>query len=173
METNHKIIITPRTKIFELIEAYPTLEDILIQYVPAFKKLKNPVLRRTIAKVATLQQAAAIGNVKVEELVNTLRKHVGQDLMEINEMGKYVTEKPSWFRAEAVVKELDARDMLARGEHPVNQVIADLKTLKESEIYKLVVPFLAAPLVDKAISLGYKHWIHQVSDEWFEIYFAK
>jgi len=43
--------------------------------------------------------------------------------------------------------------------------------LKESEIYKLVVPFLAAPLVDKAISLGYKHWIHQVSDEWFEIYF--
>ncbi len=34
----------------------------------AFKKLKNPVLKRTVAKIATLQQAATVGNVKVEDL---------------------------------------------------------------------------------------------------------
>ena len=73
------LIITPKTKVLELIETYPELEDVLIQYAPAFKNLKNPVLRRTVAKIATLQQAASIGGVKTEELINRLqigRAHV-------------------------------------------------------------------------------------------------
>ena len=54
---DQKLIITPKTKVLQLIEAYPHLEDVLIEYVPAFKKLKNPILRNTVAKIATLQQA--------------------------------------------------------------------------------------------------------------------
>lgn len=52
----NSLIITPKTKVLELIETYPELEDILIEYAPAFKKLKNPLLRKTVAKIATLQQ---------------------------------------------------------------------------------------------------------------------
>ncbi len=66
-----------KIKVLELIETYPELEDVLIEYAPAFKNLKNPVLRRTVAKIATLQQAAAIGGVKTEELINRLRKRGG------------------------------------------------------------------------------------------------
>ena len=72
METP-KLIISPKTKVLQLIEAYPQLEDTLIDYVPAFRKLKNPILRNTVAKITTLQQAATIGNVKVEELINLFR----------------------------------------------------------------------------------------------------
>ena len=75
MET-HKLIISPKTKVLQLIETYPQLEDVLINYVPAFKKLKNPILRKTVAKIATLQQAAVVGNVKVEDLINLLRQEV-------------------------------------------------------------------------------------------------
>ncbi|MGD8491813.1 MAG: DUF1858 domain-containing protein, partial [Anaerolineae bacterium] len=52
-------IIAPKTKVAELISAYPQLEQVLIDYVPAFEKLKNPVLRKTVARITTLQQAAA------------------------------------------------------------------------------------------------------------------
>ena len=79
---NHTLIISPKTKVLQLIETYPQLEDVLINYVPAFKKLKNPILRKTVAKIATLQQAAVVGNVKVEDLINLLRKEVGQDTIE-------------------------------------------------------------------------------------------
>jgi hypothetical protein len=68
-----------KIKVLELIETYPELEDVLIEYAPAFKNLKNQVFRRTVAKIAKLQQAAAIGGVKTEELINRLRKEVGQD----------------------------------------------------------------------------------------------
>lgn len=169
----NNLIITPKTKVLELIETYPELEDILIEYAPAFKKLKNPVLRRTVAKIATLQQAAAIGNVKTEDLINRLRKEVGQDLVTSEGGTEYNYQKPQWFSEEKIMARFNAAEMLAAGEHPVNQVLADLKQLGEGKIYQLIAPFLTAPLIDKATSLGVKHWIDKRSDGEYLIYFVK
>lgn len=168
----NELIITPKTKVLQLIEAYPELEDVLISYVPAFKKLQNPVLRRTVAKIATLQQAAAIGNVKIEDLINKLRAQIGQDLFNQSENNMYNTEKPNWYNETLIASELDARAMLAAGEHPVNQVMADLKVLEEGKIYKLTAPFLPAPLIDKASSLNFNHWVTKQQDDLFVIYFS-
>jgi hypothetical protein len=173
MENKENIIISPKTKVLQLIETWPQLEDVLIDYVPAFSKLKNSVLRKTVAKIATLQQAAAIGNVKVEDLINRLRKEVGQDLIGESEKGGYNIIKPHWFTESQIQKVLDAREMLAAGEHPVNQVMADLKQLPARKIYKLEAPFLPAPLIDKATSMEIEHWVNEISEAEFEVYFYK
>lgn len=173
MKAKELLIITPKTKVLQLIEAYPKLEDVLIGYVPAFKKLKNPVLRNTVAKIATLQQAASIGNVKVEELINVLRKEVGQDILSLDGDTTYNNQKPIWFDESKISKELDISEMLAVGEHPVNQVIADLRSLPEDSIYKIIAPFIPAPLIDKATSLDFEHWVDQQKDEQFLVYFKK
>ena len=169
---SHKLIINPRTKVLQLIETYPHLEDVMINYVPAFKKLKNPVLRRTVAKIVTLQQAAAIGNVKVEDLINLLRKEVGQDMIESADEADYITEQPAWFDPSKVKTELDIREMLDSGEHPVNQVISDLRKLQPGEIFRVVAPFVPAPLIDKAISLEIDHWIDQEKERLYSVYFS-
>jgi hypothetical protein len=168
-----EIIIAPRTKIAELIEAFPQLEPVLIDYVPAFERLKNPVLRRTVAQITTLQQAAAIGNVDVEDLINRLRREVGQDLSSGGTSAAYTTEQPAWYSEARVVAELDAEGMLAAGEQPVNQAISDLQALDPGDIYKLVAPFMPAPLVDKASSLGISHWLTRQDDGGFTIYFCR
>ncbi len=168
-----EIIIAPKTKVTELIGAYPQLEQVLVDYVPAFEKLKNPVLRKTVARITTLQQAATIGGVNVEDLINHLRREVGQDLFSGAAAAAYVTEQPDWFSETRVVSELDAKDMLAAGEQPVNQVIADLNALGQGDIYKLVAPFMPAPLVDKASSLGISHWVTHKDDQEFVIYFCR
>jgi hypothetical protein len=168
-----ELIIAPKTKIAELIEAYPQLEQVLIGYVPAFEKLRNPVLRRTVARITTLQQAATIGGVKVEDLINHLRKEVGQDRFSGEVAAAYATEQPGWFSATRIASELDARGMLAAGEQPVNQVIADLQALDQGAIYRLVAPFMPAPLVDKASSLGISHWVTQEDDQELIIYFCR
>jgi hypothetical protein len=167
------LTITPRTKVSELLEAYPELEQVLIAYLPAFKKLRSPVLRRTVARVTTLQQAATVGNVSVQDLINRLRKEVGQDLYSGESAPGYATEQPDWYLKERVVSEFDAREMLAAGEQPVNQVMADLNSLDAGAIYKLIAPFVPAPLVDKASSLGLAHWIQRMGDEEFIVYFYK
>lgn len=173
MNTENTLIITPKTKVLQLIEQYPELEDILIEYAPAFKKLKNPVLRKTVARVATLQQAATIGNVKVEDLINRLRKEVGQDLLQETEDANYNVKRPAWFGEEKIEMELDAGEMLEEGNHPVNQVISDLKKLPGGKIYKLEAPFVPAPIIDKATSLNFEHWVDKKSTEEVEVYFFK
>lgn len=168
-----RLIITPKTKVLQLLEAYPQLEDVLIAIVPAFKKLKNPVLRRTVARVATLQQAAAVGSVKTEDLINRLRREVGQDLYGESAGTIYNTAKPAWFDGARVVTELDARPLLAAGEQPVNQVMADFKAMVPGTLYKLSAPFLPAPLIDKGSSLGLEHWLVKEGEDAFVVYFYK
>ncbi|MEA2077390.1 MAG: DUF1858 domain-containing protein, partial [Candidatus Marinimicrobia bacterium] len=159
------MIITPKTKLMQLLDAYPQLEDELMEYMPAFKELKNPILRKTVARIATLQQVASIGRVKVEDLINVLRKEVGQDLFSENAETTYVTEKPAWFDKALITTEFDIRNMLADGEQPVNQAMSDLGKIETNSIYKVIAPFIPAPLIDKASSLNISHWVAKDNDE--------
>jgi uncharacterized protein (DUF2249 family) len=170
-----KLLITPKTKIYDLLEAFPELEDILIGSAPEFKKLKNPVLRKTITRITNIGQAAIIGGLNVEELVNRLREKVGQNTLEqLDDSGtKYVTACPGWFRKEAVSQTIDIREMLNMGEQPVHEVLAAIKKLNENEILEIIAPFIPAPLLDKTLSLEYKHWLDKKSDSEYTVYFSK
>jgi len=170
-----KLIITPKTKIYDLLEAYPQLEDTLIASAPEFRKLKNPILRKTITRITNIGQAATIGGLHVEELVNRLRGEVGQGHIEqLASTGiKYTTIRPGWFKKEAVITTLDIREMLNRDEQPVHEVLAAIKKLGANEILEIIAPFIPAPLLDKTISLGYKHWLDRRSEEEFRVYFTR
>ena len=86
--TRENIDITPNVTVHNLLKVYPELEDVLIGIAPRFQKLKNPLLRMTVAKVATLKQAAFVGGVPLDDLINILRRAVGQPVTnEKNENG--------------------------------------------------------------------------------------
>jgi uncharacterized protein related to proFAR isomerase len=131
-----KLIITPKTKIYDLLEAYPQLEEVLIAKAPKFEKLRNPVLRRTVAKITNLGQAAAIGGVNLEDLINDLRTEVGQaTVADLGEsQAHYNTKQPEWFDKARITNSLDIREMLLEGEQPVHEVLASIKELNEDEI---------------------------------------
>jgi len=171
---NFELIITPRTKVYELLETYPQLEDILIEIAPVFKKLKNPVLRRTIARVTTLQQAALVGQVPAHQLVNTLRQKVGQDTLEgLEAIAPGQTVKPSWLKDNMIVKRLDARPIIEQGGHPLGEVLTGVGDLKPGEIFELVTPFLPAPLIEKVVSQGFDNWSDKKAEDHFINYFFK
>lgn len=169
----NNLIITPKTKLYDLLETYPTLEAVLIGEAPQFKKLKNPVLRKTIARVTTLAQAAVVGGLKVEALVFKLRAAVGQenvaglDLEDI----QIQTEKPDWFDSTAIVETLDVREKLNQGEHPIHDMMSAIKKLNPNEVVKVIVPFIPAPMIEKASSLSYQHWLVEQSPDEYWVYF--
>lgn len=191
------LIITPKTKIYDLLETYPQLEDILISKAPEFRHLKNPLLRNTIARVTTIAQAATIGGLAVEALVNELRTQVGQDntvaFMGTSESvgssgyphatdaagateetgNSYTTEQPNWFNPGDIQETFDAGILLNRGEHPVHEVLSKLKKLEDDEILDVIAPFIPAPLIDKATGLGYNHWLKQETGGNWHIYFKR
>ena len=170
-----KLIITPKTKIYDLLESYPELEEVLISAAPEFKKLRNPVLRKTITRITNISQAATIGGLNVEELVNRLRETVGQENIEqLDDTGaKYITSRPDWFKEDSVVNTIDIREMLNRDEQPVHEVLASIKKLNENEILEILAPFIPAPLLDKSLSLEYRHWLLKKDTGDYRVYFSK
>jgi hypothetical protein len=170
-----KLLITPKTKVYELLQAYPDLEDTLMSMAPEFKKLKNPVLRNTIARITSLGQAAIVGGVNVEEMVNRLRQEAGQgDMKDFSETGTaYNTTRPEWFEHKQIVHSINISAIINAGEQPVHEVLSWLKQLKEKEILEIKAPFIPAPLLDKSLSLNYRHWLLKVSEEEYLIYFER
>jgi DUF438 domain-containing protein len=65
--------LTPQTRIHDLLDAHPGVLEFLAGYRPEFAKLRNPVLRATLGRVATLETVASMGGVPVGRLIEDLR----------------------------------------------------------------------------------------------------
>jgi hypothetical protein len=174
MGKQQALLITPKTRVGELLDTYPALEPVLMDLAPAFKKLQNPVLRRTVGKVATLQQAAALGNVSISEIINTLRLEVGQALFdepgiqsEINE------EEPGWFNKEKVKVRFDATPVINAGQNPMQEILKNLDKISQEDIFLLITPFLPAPIIELIGKKGYDHYCLNIDDEVFHTYFFR
>jgi hypothetical protein len=173
IETN-KLQITPQTVVADLLNNYPELEDKLIEIAPVFKKLKNPVLRKTIAKVTSLKQAAVIGNVKLPTLINELRKIVGQDTLIISKQEDNANiEKPGWIKEENIKLKYDVIEDLENGVHPVAKVVKDIETLSGDEVYLLITPFVPLPLLDIVNKKGFASHSEKNEENKFSIFIKR
>lgn len=83
------------SNILDLLKQHPYLVDALAEYSPSFEKLRNPVLRNTLGRVATLGQAAGMAQVKPLDLL----MFVAQEIM--RQTGEPVTVVPPEVAAPA------------------------------------------------------------------------
>ncbi len=151
--------ITAGTKVAALLSEHPELEDLLISMSPAFVKLRNPVLRRSVARVATLRQAAAVGDLEVAELVNELRVAAGQDPlaeMAVEEV-EYFGPTPDWFDGSAVTKVLREQD-IDPDVVPIKPLLRAVRDLDDGEIVELITDHLPAPGSDILRRRGHRVW---------------
>ena len=68
--------ITPKTTVHTLLKEYPFLLEFLAGYHPEFGKLTNPVLRRTMGRMATLEKASQMANVPLNQLIGDIAGEV-------------------------------------------------------------------------------------------------
>jgi hypothetical protein len=172
MGKKQALLITPKTRVGELLETYPELEPILMELAPAFKKLQNPVLRKTVGKVATLQQAAALGKISLSEIINTLRMEVGQALFEGKGTASEINEeKPEWFSDEKIKVRFDATPVINAGQDPMQEILKNLDKISQEEIFLLITPFIPVPIIELITKKGYVHFCLNIDEDVFHTYF--
>ncbi len=162
-------IVNPTTKVGPLLDAHPELEDVLIAISPEFRRLKNPLLRRTVARVATLEQAARIGGVPVPELIARLREALGQASPEAMPAGPGAADdaaEPAWLVGATPAATLEAEAILASGKTPVGVFVERLSHASPGEVVLLVSPFNPAPLVDAVKAKGYGVFVRCAGQRW-------
>jgi hypothetical protein len=166
--------ITPAVTVHALLEAYPELEEVLIGIAPPFKKLRSPLLRKSVAKVATIKHISSVGNVPLNDLLNTLREAVGQSSStESYADEEYFGEQPEWFAAEKVSLSIDENKVADKNTMTLVTILTEAKNVRQGEIIELVTSFLPAPGIDILKSKGYSVWTHRVSDDLMKSYFLK
>jgi DUF438 domain-containing protein len=76
--------LEPGGRLDDLLKAYPFLLEFLAGLSPKFAKLRNPVLRKTVGRLATLQQVAGLGDMEVDKLLAAIgaeiRRVTGEEL---------------------------------------------------------------------------------------------
>ncbi|MCU0229152.1 MAG: DUF1858 domain-containing protein [Bryobacterales bacterium] len=178
------LAIHPNTKVGDVLDAYPAVEEKLIAFVPAFAKLRNPILRKTVARVATLEAAARMASIPARELVMFLREQTGQgegledgstsSLPAVSDSSRpHETEVPAWVTGGRAAVTLDADAMLAAGEHPLGAIHTQLAALEPECYLRLLSSFLPAPLFDAMRSAGVAVYWRQTGAAMYETYLAR
>jgi hypothetical protein len=151
--------ITSRTKLFDLLKAYPELEERIISLAPPFKNLRNPVLRRTVGQLATLEKVAQMGQQDVTELVNSLRRAVGHEELGAAASSRtivppaYSAADPDWLAWEPQYV-VDGVELLRNGEIPVQHVNELLPSLDPDRYILLVTDFKPTPMLEALAKQG-------------------
>ncbi len=168
--------ITSSTKVAALLEEYPELEEVLIGMAPPFKKLRNPILRKSVAKVASLGQAAAVARMPAADLVNQLRAVVGQAPIAAEDVGEpvsYFSEQPDWFDEAKIVVSIDEREGGDQARMAITAVLEAAVRAERTEIVELITTFVPAPGIDLMRKKGLLVWCVQREPELVKTYFSR
>ena len=166
--------ITLETKIADLLNDYEGMKDILIKINPKFKKLNNPVLRRTLAKIAGIKQAAIVGGMDPIDLLNQLREAVGQVTLDMETPEEVVEAKgkPEWLSKEPI-SSLDANKLLDEERNPLAELHKALKSIGNGDVIAIAADFRPEPLIDEMQKAGHEVFVQEVTRGNFITYIKK
>lgn len=157
--------ITLESKIGKILDEYPFLEEELIKLNPKFKKLKNPVLRRTVARIASVKQAAKVGRMDPAELLNFLRQKVGQAPLEVK-IENQEEMAPDWITNEPKVI-IDGNKILDEGKNPLAEIVKATKELSRGDVIVLLTDFCPQPLIDEMKKRGHQVFSSAEDERYF------
>ncbi len=172
--------ILPSTKVAALLDAYPELEEPLIAMAPPFKKLRNPILRKSVAKVASLRQASVVGRIDPTAMIDALRELVGQPPLgetattstESVSEAAYLGAAPAWFERSCVAYVHDDRvedsDTMA-----IVVILKRLRGFEARQVVELITTFLPAPGIDAARNKGILTWTTREGEDLYKTYLTR
>ena len=153
--------INSNTKISDIIKENEGAIDTIATINKHFKKLKNPILRKVLAPRVTIADAAKIGGVTTELLLDRLSSigfEIANDTNE--ELQNHSTGKENHFKEKEIV-EFDARPELEKGVDPFKSIMRELKSLPDGKVLKIINTFEPLPLIKILSEKGYAYKVER------------
>ncbi len=176
-------MITKDWKVSKVLEEYPQTLEVFVAATPHFKKLRNPLLRKVLAARVTVQQAANIGGVEVEELLRKLNASIGVEYVPQNSApadrpGEHAEEFEHVNRAivETIAREevvLDVRPIISSGFDPLKVILQTVRGLKQGQALHLINSFEPIPLYSVLGDRGFEHFTRNVQGVWHVWFFRR
>lgn len=178
------MVIRAEDRVSRVLEQDEGLVDVLAAASPHFERLRSPAMRRVMARLVTVGQAARIAGVPVDELLARLNAAAAGPPTasnESNEVKEMTTEErtaegvpPALAGVpEARVVDLDVRDALRRGEEPFSRIMAARQALPRGHVLRLRAIFEPAPLYAVMGKQGFLHWTETLAPDDWRVWFYR
>ena len=162
-----KPVIAAGDLVGAVLERDLALIDVFIRHSRHFEKLRNPMLRRTMARLVTVEQAAGIAGVATEVLVRDLNAAIGADVAATHSQRPAPTVAPVARPPERREVDLDLRDDLRKGREPFSRIMAAAGALRDDETLHLRAIFEPVPLYTVLGKRGFSHEsLAHAADDW-------
>ncbi len=165
------IPISAHDKVSDVLARDESLIDVFVRLAPHFAKLRNRTMRRVMARLVTVDQAARTANIPTERLVRDLNAALGlgDARPSIEAPASASDAKPSDERhpADAPVVELDVREDLRQGREPFSRIMSAVAALRDDDVLRLRATFEPAPLFTVLGKRGFSHEsTAHAADDW-------
>ncbi|WP_207422975.1 DUF2249 domain-containing protein [Desertivirga brevis] len=137
-----------------------------------FRRLRNPALRKLLAKRVSISDACRIANCKEEEFLKSM-KEIGFEVnngiveMEVEPSDAFVIPDKS------LVVELDVRPVISANQDPLKIILQQIERLNENQCLKLINSFEPLPLISLLGKKGYESYTERVTENVVITYFKK
>ena len=170
------MVIARTDRVSTVIGRDESLIDVFASLSPAFERLRSPGMRKVMARLVTVEQAARMAGVDADELVSRLNGHeaardvAANTMTEADNVAAMDTgSKPAALAAidnERIVV-LDVRDELRAGREPFSLIMGALRSVPEGGALVIRAIFEPVPLYAVMKRQGLEHWTEELAaDDW-------
>jgi uncharacterized protein (DUF2249 family) len=163
--------VSPHDKLSDVLARDESLVEVFVRAAPHFSKLRNRAMRRVMARLVTVEQAARTANIPPERLVRDLNAALGlvddRPTIDVSAIAPNVAPSDERHPETAPVVELDVRDDLRHGREPFSRIMSAVAALRDDEVLHLRAIFEPAPLFAVLGKRGLAHESRShTADDW-------
>ncbi|HEY1015829.1 MAG TPA: DUF2249 domain-containing protein [Herpetosiphonaceae bacterium] len=166
-------MITPSMTVADVLARHPQALAVFVAQHPSFARLRSPALRKTLARLVTVGQAAGIAHIDAGALVAALNAACGAapapepPPASESQAGTRWALPPDWLVPARICALLDVRGDQGAGRPPLAAIQRAVQPLAPGETALLRSAFEPVPLYDLLARRGFACWgQRRADDDW-------
>jgi hypothetical protein len=175
--------IAATDRVSDVLARDESLVQVFVRLGPQFSKLRNRAMRRVMARLVTVEQAARMAGVSAGDLLRDLNSAIGSAPGDApadsavsagrGEVGAEsgIVDTRSVHPLDACIVEVDVRDDLRAGREPFSKIMAAMSTLAPREVLHLRTTFEPLPLYTVMEKRRFLHEAEIHADDDWSVWF--
>ncbi|MGE3764375.1 MAG: DUF2249 domain-containing protein [Kofleriaceae bacterium] len=170
-----RAVIRASDRVAAVLARDERLLEVFVAASPAFDKLRNTAMRKTMAKLVTVAQAARIAGVDAGALVDRLNAALagGEPARELVARAPVLPPIPEALRATPPdrIVDVDVREDLRAGREPFRRILDAARALPRGHVLRVRAIFEPAPLYAVLAKQGLGHATERHADDDWCVWF--
>ncbi len=182
------MVIRATDRVAKVLERDERLIEVFASLSPTFERLRNPGMRKVMARLVTVSAAAHMAGIDEQLLVDRLNEALGEGTPDEPEAGPSMIESsdpaseapsepstPPWLASITAddIIDVDVREDLRQGREPFSRIMAARASVLPGQVLRLRAIFEPVPLYYVLGKQGFEHWTQKLADDDWQVWFYR